>query len=556
MSSAREFTGFRGSTAYNRSDVTTFFSSRLLRAATAASGLLLALFCASAKAQTAASSASGTEADRGRILLVLPFDNRSGQPNLEWVREAAADLLSRRFASAGFAPMSRADRTYAIDHLGLPQGFQPSRARALKLAQTLDADSIIVGSFMIDGPDVVVEGRIVDVPHLRMGAAVTARGPMPKMIGVFDSLAWKLTRELKPDFNVAEETFIAASRGIRMDAYERYIRGITEQDQAERQKYLEKSVLLSPNFGSAWMALGRERYASHQYDQAAEAFAKVGRGDSEVLEANFYRGLSLMFSGNYREAERSFAEVAKILPLAEVLNNEGVAVSRQGRDGTELFMQAAAADPVSADYHFNLAVSLNRHGQQAGALNELGQCLKRRSGDNEAQVLEVAWKNASTSGADPLERIVRTFDEAAFRQAAQMMDQVEAARMAALAPAERARKLAAQADGYLDRGLLLEAERLYLDAGAADPASAEAHVGLAQVRERTGDLESARKEAREALRLRPTASAWVVLGRLDLLAGRTDDARVDVGEALKAEPSNTAARLLERQILARSGQKQ
>jgi hypothetical protein len=60
---------------------------------------------------------------------VLPFDNRTGQPSLEWIREAAPEILSSRFASAGFAPMSRADRLYALDHLGLPQGFHPSRAR-------------------------------------------------------------------------------------------------------------------------------------------------------------------------------------------------------------------------------------------------------------------------------------------------------------------------------------------------------------------------------------------------------------------------------------------
>ena len=60
-------------------------------------------------------SASTPAADRGRILLVLPFDNRTGQPNLEWVREAAADLLSSRFRSVGLAPMSRADRMYALE---------------------------------------------------------------------------------------------------------------------------------------------------------------------------------------------------------------------------------------------------------------------------------------------------------------------------------------------------------------------------------------------------------------------------------------------------------
>src|SRR5579875_2587424 len=94
-----------------------------------------------------APSEANVSAGHGRILLVLPFDNKSGNPSLEWIREAAPNLLSSRFASAGFAPMSRADRLYALDHLGLPQSFQPSRASSIKLAQTLDADSIIVGSY-------------------------------------------------------------------------------------------------------------------------------------------------------------------------------------------------------------------------------------------------------------------------------------------------------------------------------------------------------------------------------------------------------------------------
>ena len=108
---------------------------------------------ARAARRLATARCAASAADRGRILLVLPFDNRTGQPSLEWIREAAAELLSSRFRSAGFDPMSRADRMYALDHLGLPQGFQPSRASSLKLAQTLDADSIVVGSYITDGSE-------------------------------------------------------------------------------------------------------------------------------------------------------------------------------------------------------------------------------------------------------------------------------------------------------------------------------------------------------------------------------------------------------------------
>ena len=279
---------------------------RLSRAALTLIPALLSCTCVNA--QLTAEPVK-TLTNHGRILLVLPFDNRTGQPSLEWIREAAAELLSTRFASAGFAPMTRADRVYALDHLGLPQGFQPSRASSLKLAQTLDADYIIVGNYRTDGNQIEAQAQLVDVSRLRMTPVVTSYGAMGNMIAVFDSLAWKLTRELDPSFSVAEATFVAAGESLRIDAYEQYIRGITEPDQAERLRHLSQSVLLSPAFSPAWMALGREQYLALHYEEAAQAFARVDSNSQDSLEAGFSRGLSLLFSGNYAEAEKVFATV-------------------------------------------------------------------------------------------------------------------------------------------------------------------------------------------------------------------------------------------------------
>lgn len=519
------------------------------------------LFSVAVSAQVAPSSqapapteAAAATAGKDRILLVLQFDNRTGQPSLEWIREAAPALLSSRFTSAGFAPMSRADRLYALDHLGLPQGFQPSRASALKLAQTLDADSIVVGNYITDGSTLIAEGRIVDVPHMRMSAPVTSRGEMKDLIAIFDSLAWKLTRQLDPGFNVAEETFVAAGANVRLEAFEQYIRGITESDQAERLRHLQQAVKLGPGFAPAWMALGREDFNGQQYEQAAAAFAKVGRDDPDFLEASFYRGLSLMFSGDYAKAEGDFAAIARVLPLAQVLNNQGVSVSRQGHDGTAMFRQAVTSDPDEPDYHFNLAVSLKRHGNGADALTELTQCLKYRPNDSEAQSLLSAWKQSGPANIDPLERIVRTFDAVAFHQAAVMLDKMEATRLAALSPEERARTLSVQARDYLSRGLLLESERLYQSAVTADAGAEDAHAGLAEVRERTGDTAGARKEAHAALELKPSAAAYLVLARLDFAASHLNEANQEASEALKLNPNSQAAQELLRQVAAKEGQ--
>jgi tetratricopeptide (TPR) repeat protein len=520
---------------------------------------LVAGACVPALGQAAENAAGNASAatDTGRILLVLPFDNRTGQPSLEWIREAAPEILGSRFASAGFSPMSRADRLYALDHLGLPQGFQPSRASSLRLAQTLDADSIVVGSYLTDGSGIVAEARVVNVPRLRMSQPVEARGELRDLIAVFDTLAWKLTRQLDPSFSVAEETFVAAGAGLRLDAFEQYIRGITEPDQAERVKHLNSAVQLSPELSQAWLALGREDFAGQEYEQAAAAFAKVRSSDPDTLEAGFYRGLSLLYSGDYAKAEDVFAGVARVLPLAEVLNNEGVAVSRRGHDGLGLFREAETADPNAADYHFNIAVTLKRQGDAAGAEAELSQCLRMKPGDAEAQAVDKEWKTPAAAAddearPDPLERIERRFDASAFRQAALMLDQIGAAHLAALAPPERARKLASQAKVYLDRGLLLEAERLYQDSVAADGSVADGHAGLAEVRERTGDAANARKEARAALDLAGSAQAYLVLARLDLADNRLNEASNEAGEALKLDPASRAAQELQHAIEKRT----
>jgi len=531
------------------------------------------VFSAISKAQTPA------DPTNEHILLVLPFDNLTpatapanaltgSQSNLDWIREAAPEILNSRFTSAGFIPLTREDRLYALDHLGLPETFQPSRATALRIAQTLDANYILIGSYSESGTTLTLKARIVDVAKLRLSDEITQSGELAQLIPLLNSLAWRITRNLDPHFGVGEETFKAAGSKIRLDAFEQYVRGLTEHDTDERLRHLKRATELSPNFTEAWVATGKLQFANQQYEQAAVSFGKVihpeNGSDPAELEAGFYRGLSLIFSGNYPKAEEAFAAVARILPLPEVVNNQAVAISRRGRDASNpiaLFRQATAADPTDADYHFNLAVSLHRHGDKAEALTELAQTLRLHPNDSEAKAAEAAWsvnpEKAAPDGSpiEPLERIKRTYDGAAFRQAALMMDQVEAARLAALPAAERAARLSKSAHEKLDRGLLLESERGYQAALAADDHSAEAHAGLAQVRERAGDTETARKEARAALDRHPnpqtSLDAYLVLARVDLAANRLPEARDEAAEAIKLDASNRAAKDLRKTIDAR-----
>jgi Tfp pilus assembly protein PilF len=136
-----------------------------------------------------------------------------------------------------------------------------------------------------------------------------------------------------------------------------------------------------------------------------------------------------------------------------------------------------------------------------------------------------------------------------------MLDQMNASHLAALPPTERAQKLSGQAKDYLDRGLLLDAERLYQAALAADGKTASAHAGLAEVRERTGDAAAAREEATISLELMPSVDAYLVLGRLDLAANHLDAVKQELDAALKIDSKSSAALELQRQIETKEGQK-
>jgi tetratricopeptide (TPR) repeat protein len=510
----------------------------------------------------------------GRLLLVLPFENKSGIGGLDWVGEAFPNILNRRLNSAGFLTISRGDRLYAFDHLGLPLNLQPSRAMTIRIAQTLDADYVIFGSYTLGtkpgNNSIEATAEILDMSALKLGAPLEQQGDPVRLPDMINELAWQVTRQLDPDYGVEEQTFVMADRNLRTTGFEYYIQGLVMESPEQQIEHLREAVRLNPGFSPALLALGRAYFTNQDYDQAAATLGRMPKNDPNALEADFYRGLACFYTGNYREAEDAFAFVSTRLPLPEVVNNQGVAASRRGKDAGALFQQAITADPRDPDYHFNLAVALANRKDSAGALRELEETLKLRPQDAEARAFAAQLEDpqpakpypkpgqaisdpqagggsgsgapGSAEGGIPLERIKRGYSEAGFRQAAFEMEQLQEVRMALLPPAQRAAELVKDGDQFFQRGLVLEAEREYREALAADASSALAHAGLAAVRERDGDAEAARREARASLQIEPNVPAYLVLARLDLQANQLNAAAGDVAGALKVDPGSANAR--------------
>jgi tetratricopeptide (TPR) repeat protein len=500
----------------------------------------------------------------GRVVLVLPFDNHSGNASLNWIGDSFPDTLNKRLTSAGFLTISHDDRQFAYDHLGLPADFRPTRATTIRIANQLDANFVILGSYTLvpaagggaagaagtAKSRIMIQAKVLSIDALKLSGTIEDSAELMRLFDAENAIAWKVASAMDPKLAVSEQTFLAAPGAVPLPAFEDYIRGINATSGDERLKRLKNAVSQVPNYPAALLELGKEQYAQRDFDGAAVTLAKVPKTDPLALEANFYLGLAEFNSANYAGAQAAFSFVASRLPLPEVVNDEAVAVSRQGKDSVELFRKASDADPSDEDYHYNLALAMFRRGDTAGATREAEAALKLKPTDNAAVELLAELKKVpagtklkadAEGGFSPLERIRRNYSETGFRQAAFQLDQVRAIRMAMLPPEQRAAEYTQLGREYLSQGLLPEAETQFQDALQASPNSADAHAGMAQLREASGNPAGARDEAKTSMIMKPNVAALLVLARLDLADKQLAASAQDLSQALRIDPKNADA---------------
>ncbi len=494
-----------------------------------------------------------------QTIVVLPFENASKAPGLEWISESFPEVLGERLASAALYVVSREDRAYAFDRAGIPVNAHLSRATLFRIAEQMDVDYVVLGQYNFDGQTFTAIAELLNMKGLRLSPELRESGPLVKLIEVQTALSWDLLRQLRPDLLPPREQFLAAAPALRLDAFENYIRGVVATSRPLRLKHFREALRLNPDYPMAMLQLGRTYFDGRDYEQAAFWFAKVPRDDAVGREASFYLGMSAYYLGDFARAEEAFSFLASRLPLTEIYNNLGVVADRRGkRAALDYFQRAVKADPSDPDYRFNLGVALYKSGDPAAAARQLREALTLRPADTEAKaLLDNIAANGPARNANlkvPLERIKRNYDESSFQQLALEIQNAMEARLAKTDPRTHAALLVDRGRELLNQGFKAEAEKEFREAAQLDPANAGAHAGLARLLE-DNDLAGARAEAENSLRLQPSVEALLVLARLDLKANQPQTAQQNVQRALALEPANAAALALQRDISEKLGTK-
>ena len=516
-------------------------------------------------------NAAGQSLRGTQTVMVMPFENQSSAPGLEWIGEAFPEVLSQHLASSQLYVVGREDRDHAFDHSGIPQNLLPSRATIYRIAEEMDADYVVMGSYTYDGTVFAAHAQLLDMKKLHLYPGVESSGPLANLIDLQTMLAWEVLQQMPGHSAITRDQFLKAVPPVRLDAFENYIRGTMATSYQQRIHYFHEALKLNPNYTVAMLQLGKTYFDNHEYESASVWFARIPKTDSAIGEASFLLGLSEFYRGNFDKAFAAFNYLSTRVPLTELYNNMGVAEARRGRrpQAVEYFTKAANADPNDADYHFNLAVALFKNGDSAAASRQLKDELQQRPSDGEAKALldminrgvqpppptpPVVAGNALLPPSQlhlPMERIKRNYDEASYRQLQMQIHNFEEARLATMDRTKQAAYHVEQGKELLAKNVSDQAEVEFRAAIAADSGNVAAHAQLAGLLEKKGDVAGARAEAQTSIRLKPNVDGLLVMARLDLKQNQTQLASSEVGRALALEPGNATALTLKRDIAAR-----
>ena len=545
------------------------------------------------RAQQPAASPRATATSRSQpgVYLVFPFENAGASPRLDWLGEGLEELTIQYLSDAGEQVYSHAGRFGELERYGLPSSAKLSRATMLRIAQDLDADFVIFGSFSSDGTSLTVMSRILRVDPAALLPEVRESGALDSLMELHARVVWRQLSSNDRAYPLALKEFSKAQRPLRLDAFEHFVRGILANEDEPRLRELREAARLEPAWPEAAFALGETYAARSDCNSALPWFARVPKTHQLYVEAIFATGVCRLELNQADKAEEVFRSLQDALhnnskrdagtadgvsgaDLPEILNNLGIALARQGKtpEAQADLRRATELDPDEDDYPFNLGLLAFRANEFTAAAGYFRDAVEREPDDPEdrALLMQSLEKAGNKTEADQeheaaaealgpnslpvirvdakgetltrLERIKTELDITALRL--EIESSRSEANTAARGTTETPGAHIRRGRQEVAAGRLDTAESEFRAALGADPANASAHRELAEIDRRRGKLDEAVKEFQASLETRDSAVVRTMLARIYLDQKKPDLARAEVERAVKLAPNYADAKKL------------
>lgn len=329
-------------------------------------------------------------------LVLLPFQNATGDPRYDWVRTGLPSLIRSELIEAKALRLVGENRTQEIfAALKLPDNVEPSPANTLRIAGLLGAENVLAGRLVRIADRLRIDAslRAAGAPSAPGGAVAGPSGVTSFVVdgegdrAIF-AMVEDLTRRVRNRLGVAGG-LLERRRGATelsthsVEALSLYSDGLAlarAGNDLEAAKRLEDALQKDPQFHVA-QALLAETYDRLGYSDKAVAEAGkaiAGLGSASPYEAARIRGVQARLGGKTEEALKAYRDLCEIAPNSAEAFFDLAAIQEDAGDlegALKSLLRVVALDPKYSSAHYALGRVRFKLGKPAEALQDFSAAL-------------------------------------------------------------------------------------------------------------------------------------------------------------------------------------
>jgi len=254
-------------------------------------------------------------------IAVLPFENRSGNPDTDYLSDGLAESLIFRLSQL---PNLKVSPTSSV------MRYRVSQADVAQIAKELEVDAVMSGRVSQRGDDLTISVELVDARTKKIIWAEQYDRKMSDLLATQREIATTITQKLELKLSGNEAKGITKRYTDNNEAYQLYMRGRysfakrTRDEMLKAIEYFRQAIKLDPKFALAHARIA-ETYASmpaYPYLSPKDAFPQAKAAAQQALEIDptlaevhtFLAYCFVIYDWNWVEAERSFKRAIELDP--------------------------------------------------------------------------------------------------------------------------------------------------------------------------------------------------------------------------------------------------
>ena len=333
---------------------------------TFALAIALALLVIAAAAVSIYVYRKGSRTGRIDSIAVLPLENRSGDPDADYMSDGITESISNSLAR--LPDLKVIPHSVALHYKGKTIDFQ-------KVGDELGVQSVLSGRVGQRGNDLTVDVELDDVRNGKQLWGEQYNRKVADLLGVQNEIAAAVSHRVRSQISAADRQQLTRGSTDNPEAYQLYLKGryytdkYTEDGFSKGLDYFHQAIAIDPNYGLAYGGLAYNYINQDDWFMpASEAGPKAKEAAEKALaiddtDANAHISLALeshWFEWNLEAAEREFQRAIELSPNdAEAHAMYAWFLSAVGRRDQALTeaKRAQQADPLSSLANFAVGAS-------------------------------------------------------------------------------------------------------------------------------------------------------------------------------------------------------